>query len=633
MRHGAIRVSQLLRLKHGHGLTGRANPRLLLVPSNGKGRHPNVYSPLFSHGRMHQLCAEYSAKAEDPADAVTETATQPPQAEPATRPALPARQWSTPLAKTIAQAIEVTGPISIASYMRQCLTNPDGGYYTSSRQTSDQDADQFGRAGDFITSPEISQIFGELVGIWFMTEWMAQGRPRQGVQFIEMGPGRGTLMSDILRTVGQFKTFAQAVEAVWLVEAGEGLRLKQKDLLCGEGAEMKEVRDDTGKNVWWEATSKQGIPVRWVEDIALLPRPNPKHQDGSMPFIIAHEFFDALPIHAFESVQPKPEESQQEEAKAQLLREAGQQPLPASKPSSSASTARSEKNLPQWRELLVAPSTRSDKFSILTAAEMEREDSHRKKEPEPDFQLTLAKASTPSSLVIPARPSYRALKNQVGSRIEVSPESSRYVQEFARRIGGDVSSSSSNTASSSSATANTVTSRQPLPAAAGAALIIDYGPLDTVPVNSLRAIRKHKIISPFVYAGDADISADVDFEALADAALEASPGVEVHGPVEQGAWLTQLGIKERADRLLRELRKRKQTPTLSPTQSGELGQPDGPSEEDEELDRKIREFDMGWRRLVEGGPKGMGKAYKVLAILPENGGKRRPVGFGGGVVG
>lgn len=56
---------------------------------------------------MHQLCAEYSAKAEEPADAVTETATQPPQAEPATRPALPARQWSTPLAKTIAQAIEV----------------------------------------------------------------------------------------------------------------------------------------------------------------------------------------------------------------------------------------------------------------------------------------------------------------------------------------------------------------------------------------------------------------------------------------------------------------------------------------------------------------------------------------------
>ncbi|KAL2422090.1 hypothetical protein ABEF95_009544 [Exophiala dermatitidis] len=527
--------------------------------------------------------------------------------------------------------------------MRQCLTNPDGGYYTSSRQTSDQDADQFGRAGDFITSPEISQIFGELVGIWFMTEWMAQGRPRQGVQFIEMGPGRGTLMSDILRTVGQFKTFAQAVEAVWLVEAGEGLRLKQKGLLCGPGAEMREVRDNTGKNVWWEATSKQGIPVRWVEDIALLP----KHQDdgsgGIMPFIIAHEFFDALPIHAFESLEPKPEERQQEDAKAQLLREAaaGQQHLPGLKPSSSASTARSEKNLPQWRELLVAPSTQSDKFSILTAAEMEREDS-RKKEPEPDFQLTLAKASTPSSLVIPARPRYRALKNQVGSRIEVSPESSRYVQEFARRIGGDVSSS--NTASSSSATANTATSKQHQPAA-GAALIIDYGPLDTVPVNSLRAIRKHKIISPFVYAGDADISADVDFEALADAALEASPGVEVHGPVEQGAWLTQLGIKERAERLLRELRKRKQASSPSPSpsssgqaslkqvQSGEHEQPSGSEEEEEELDRKIREFDMGWRRLVEGGPKGMGKAYKVMAILPENGGRRRPVGFGGGVVG
>ena len=79
--------------------------------------------------------------------------------------------------------------------MRQCLTSPDGGYYT----THNQGRDQFGQKGDFITSPEISQIFGELLGVWMVAEWMAQGRQRCGVEILEIGPGRGTLMDDMLR--------------------------------------------------------------------------------------------------------------------------------------------------------------------------------------------------------------------------------------------------------------------------------------------------------------------------------------------------------------------------------------------------------------------------------------------------
>lgn len=62
-----------------------------------------------------------------------------------------------------------------------------------------EDSDQFGQEGDYITSPEISQIFGELLGIWIVTEWMAQGQRSKGVQLIELGPGRGTLMDDVLR--------------------------------------------------------------------------------------------------------------------------------------------------------------------------------------------------------------------------------------------------------------------------------------------------------------------------------------------------------------------------------------------------------------------------------------------------
>ena len=80
--------------------------------------------------------------------------------------------------------------------MRQCLTSPEGGYYTS---RGSEGTEVFGRRGDFVTSPEISQMFGELLGVWIVTEWMAQGRRTSGVQLIEVGPGRGTLMADMLR--------------------------------------------------------------------------------------------------------------------------------------------------------------------------------------------------------------------------------------------------------------------------------------------------------------------------------------------------------------------------------------------------------------------------------------------------
>jgi NADH dehydrogenase [ubiquinone] 1 alpha subcomplex assembly factor 7 len=305
--------------------------------------------------------------------------------------------------------------------------------------------------------------------------------------------------------------------------------------------------------------------------------------DGKTPFIFAHEFFDALPIHAFESVAPTPDSQPQK-----IMTPTGPTAMHQSPKQQHAST-------PQWRELMVALNAKS-------VIENDKD--------EPEFQLTRAQASTPSSLVIPEiSERYKALKFQPGSIVEISPESRIYVADFARRIGGytpkpntkpmrrpgEVESS----AKGSSEEATHIKKDK----ASGAALILDYGTSSTIPVNSLRGIRQHAKVSPFAYPGQVDVSADVDFTSLAEAAIEASEGVEVHGPVEQADFLRSMGIAERAEQLLKEVK-------------------------DEE---KHKNLESGWKRLVDRGPNGMGRIYKALAIIPENTGRRRPVGFGGGI--
>lgn len=454
--------------------------------------------------------------------------------------------------------------------MRQCLTSPQGGYYTTTRERSDQ----FGRKGDFITSPEISQVFGELVAVWFVTEWMAQGRRSSGVQLTEVGPGRGTLMDDVLRTISTFKAFANSIEVVYLVEASEGLREAQKRLLCGEEIKMEKT------GMGWRCLSKySGIPLEWVEEINLLPKDGEKEK---MPFIVAHEFFDALPIHAFESVPPSPV---QQDPTPQLL-DANGKPLPTSQPSTSAaSTARD----PQWRELLVTPTSKRSTLTRLNAESI------------PDFHLTHALSPTPLSLLLPESSTrYKALKSRPGSSIEISPDSCRHVADFALRIGGPASSRASSRAS-------------------GAALVIDYGPSSTVPVNSLRGIKAHGRVSPFSEPGSVDLSADVDFTALAGAATKASEGVEVWGPVEQGDFLAEMGGEFRVQQLIKRLE------TLAEKRKPGFGEEQG-------LEEKKRAIEGAWKRLVDkAGPQGMGRIYKAMALVPEGGGTRAPVGFGGEV--
>ncbi|EUC57089.1 S-adenosyl-L-methionine-dependent methyltransferase, putative [Rhizoctonia solani AG-3 Rhs1AP] len=102
----------------------------------------------------------------------------------------PLPSTATPLQKILQDSIRAKGPISVAQYMQMCLSHPVEGYYMK--------GEPIGARGDFITSPEISQLFGELVGIWLVSQWVERGQNRP-IRMIELGPGKGTLMDDILR--------------------------------------------------------------------------------------------------------------------------------------------------------------------------------------------------------------------------------------------------------------------------------------------------------------------------------------------------------------------------------------------------------------------------------------------------
>ncbi|XP_028398708.1 protein arginine methyltransferase NDUFAF7, mitochondrial-like [Dendronephthya gigantea] len=180
----------------------------------------------------------------------------------------------TELVKELKAKIKFSGPITVAEYMKEVLSHPLVGYYMKK--------DVFGLEGDFITSPEISQIFGELIGIWFYERWLYNGSPRD-IQFVELGPGRGTLISDILRVFARLGRISEHL-SLHLVEISPAMREMQKKILC-----ISDQKQDVPMN---SNTTKDGIPVTWHHDISDVPK--------GCSFYLAHEFFDALPIHEFQ---------------------------------------------------------------------------------------------------------------------------------------------------------------------------------------------------------------------------------------------------------------------------------------------------------------------------------------------
>ncbi|HEY9236250.1 MAG TPA: SAM-dependent methyltransferase, partial [Phenylobacterium sp.] len=160
------------------------------------------------------------------------------------------------LRERLVAQIRASGPMSVAQYMNACLHDPDFGYYAT--------RPALGEAGDFITAPLVSQMFGELIGLWAVETWMRLGRPAP-FRLVEMGPGDGTLMSDLLRAARLSAEFTAAAD-VWLVETSQPLRDRQRQTL--------------------------GDHLSWASTLAEVP--------GEAPLIlIANELLDCLAVRQF----------------------------------------------------------------------------------------------------------------------------------------------------------------------------------------------------------------------------------------------------------------------------------------------------------------------------------------------
>jgi NADH dehydrogenase [ubiquinone] 1 alpha subcomplex assembly factor 7 len=314
----------------------------------------------------------------------------------------------TALQDRIASLIAAQGPLSIAQFMTLALLDRNHGYYAT--------RDPFGAGGDFTTSPEISQMFGEMLGLWCVQTWHDQGKP-ESIRLVELGPGRGTLMADALRAMRVAPEFLAALDAVVLVEASPALQAIQKRVLA-----------------------EAPVAVSWSD------RFEPSDADGAL-FLLANEFFDALPIRQF---------------------------------------VRTERG---WCERMVTADAAGE--------------------------LSFALSPVPADALVPPDRSMAPL----GGVYETAPAATALVEEIAREIARH----------------------------GGGALIVDYG-YDTPGFGeTLQAVATHRFADVLADPGESDLSAHVDFRALASAAQGA--GARAYGPLGQGAFLYDLGITARAGKL------------------------------------------------------------------------------------
>ncbi|MGB7241245.1 MAG: SAM-dependent methyltransferase, partial [Sulfitobacter sp.] len=316
---------------------------------------------------------------------------------------LPPKKDATDLHSLITTRIAQSGPMTVAQYMAECLLHPTKGYYTTRAP--------FGAAGDFVTAPEISQMFGELIGLCLAQSWLDQGSPDR-FSLAELGPGRGTLMVDALRAAQKVPGFVEAADIV-MVEASDNLAAIQR-------------------------ASLGAYSVSWINSAEGL---------ADQPlFLIANEFFDALPIRQF------------------------------------------QRSGEHWRERQIGQTQGRLHFGLAPAGP----------------HLTI---------------DHRLKDTKDGDIVEYAPSASMIVHSVGQKINDH----------------------------GGAALIIDYGDWRALG-DTLQAVAAHEQTDPLINPGGADLTAHVDFEALALAVPCSYTRL-----TPQGVFLERLGITARAQMLAQTL--------------------------------------------------------------------------------
>jgi len=580
----------------------------------------------------------------------------------------------TPMTDELIAYIGVRGPITVAEFMRRVLRDGRYGYYTSkgsrsgqkdggvvtaianddddndwdldddsvndnSHLTSNDPTQQqqhvggehvIGASGDFITAPEVSELFGESLLVWLITQYQALGNPSK-IQLIEIGPGKGTLICDVLRSaLTTFPDFAAALTSsnngdtsgeggkkkvavgVHLVEVTDGMRSRQKESLQklqGETtvvekgfsfsfdnseSEIDNVQEHDPSNDK-QIEQSNAISINWHDLLSSVPTHDAETGEPIPTFIICQELLDALPIHSFQkieggqwrerlvdvAVRDKEEESSEvtkikQAAGRMKYSDAESEDSITESTSTSSSTAEEKgaKKLPRLRFVLPPDTT-------------------------PALRTLLRVSGSGSPLEGKTAEALNALPT--GSVVEACPEGLLLAQDIADRIEK---------------------------CNGGAALLIDYGEDGASSRDTMRGFWRHTQVHPLSRPGEVDVTADVDFAALresvnqrigleeslkrkhfADTGKVPPPSTnieqekpinrpEAFGPVSQGQFLASMGIVQRVEKQI---------------------------EADSTTDEQAYELYSALERLL--APDQMGERYKVLAIARKKEGLFPPAGF------